>query len=97
MNYKMMSRFEAWILTIEAAFMVPAFLISLFSDGGKATLAFAMSIGILLAVAGLFALASMGAREGFYAREGLICVSVGWILMSLFGCLPFYFSDFHFI
>lgn len=92
MNYKMMSRFEAWILAIEAAFMVPAFLISLFSDGGKATLAFAMSIGILLAVAGLFALASMGAREGFYAREGLICVSVGWILMSLFGCLPFWLS-----
>ena len=92
MNYKMMSRFEAWILAIEAAFMVPAFLISLFSDGGKATLAFAMSIGILLAVAGLFALVSMGAREGFYAREGLICVSVGWILMSLFGCLPFWLS-----
>ena len=92
MNYKMMSRFEAWILAIEAAFMVPAFLISLFSDGGKATLAFAMSIGILLAVAGLFALASMGAREGFYAREGLICVSVGWVLMSLFGCLPFWLS-----
>ena len=92
MNYKMMSRFEAWILAIEAAFMVPAFLISLFSDGGKATLAFAMSIGILLAVAGLFALASIGAREGFYAREGLICVSVGWILMSLFGCLPFWLS-----
>ena len=92
MNYKMMSRFEAWILAIEAVFMLPAFFISLFSGADKATLAFAMSIGILAVVAGLFALASIGAREGFYAREGLICVSAGWILMSLFGCLPFWLS-----
>lgn len=92
MNYKMMSRFEAWILAIEAGFMVPALLISLFSDGGKATLAFAVSIGILLAAAGLFALASIGARKNFYAREGLICVSLGWILLSFFGCLPFWLS-----
>lgn len=92
MNYKMMSRFEAWILAVEAAFMVPAFLISLFSDADKATLAFAVSIGILLAAAGLFALASIGARKNFYAREGLICVSLGWILLSFFGCLPFWLS-----
>ena len=92
MNYKMMSRFEAWILAIEAVFMLPAFFISLFSGADKATLAFAMSIGILAVVAGLFALASIGAREGFYAREGLICVCAGWILMSLFGCLPFWLS-----
>lgn len=92
MNYKMMSRFEAWILAVEAAFMVPAFLISLFSDAGKATLAFAVSIGILAVSAGLFALASIGARKNFYAREGLICVSLGWILLSFFGCLPFWLS-----
>ena len=92
MNYKMMSRFEAWILAVEAAFMVPAFLISLFSDADKATLAFAISIGILAVSAGLFALASIGARKNFYAREGLICVSLGWILLSFFGCLPFWLS-----
>ena len=92
MNYKMMSRFEAWILAIEAVFMLPALLISLFSDGGRVALAFAVSIGVLLATAGILALASRGAHEGFYAREGLICVSVGWILMSLFGCLPFWLS-----
>ncbi len=92
MNYKMISRFEAWILAIEAVFMVPALLISLFSGPQKTTLAFAFSIGIILAAAGLFALASIGARQGFYVREGMVCVSTGWILMSLFGCLPFYIS-----
>lgn len=28
----------------------------------------------------------------FYAREGLISVGVGWIVMSLIGCLPFWIS-----
>ncbi len=92
MNYKMISRFEAWILAIEAGFMLPALLISLFSGPRKTTLAFAAGIVIILAAAGLLALFSRGARQGFYAREGLICVSAGWILMSLFGCLPFWLS-----
>ncbi len=92
MNYKMISRFEAWILAIEAVFMLPALLISLFSGPQKTTVAFAFSMGIMLAAAGLFALVSIGARQGFYVREGMVCVSAGWILMSIFGCLPFYIS-----
>ena len=87
MNYKMMSRFEAWILAVEAAFMVPAFLISLFSDADKATLAFAISIGILAVSAGLFALSSIlillivGLLETSYIVLTLICLGIVALFM----------------
>ena len=32
------------------------------------------------------------AKQVFGAKEGLVSVSVGWIVLSLLGCLPFYFS-----
>ncbi len=28
----------------------------------------------------------------FYGKEGLVCVGLSWLVMSLLGCLPFYFS-----
>lgn len=34
-----------------------------------------------------------GAPSAFYAKEGLVCVGLSWIILSLFGCLPFYFSQ----
>ena len=27
-----------------------------------------------------------------FARDGLVCVGLSWIVMSLFGCLPFWLS-----
>ncbi len=33
-----------------------------------------------------------GAPSAFYAKDGLVCVSISWIVLSLLGCLPFYIS-----
>ncbi|MBQ3000100.1 MAG: TrkH family potassium uptake protein [Clostridia bacterium] len=92
MNYKMMGRFDALILAVEAIFMLPALLISLFLGEQGAVQSFLLSMGIILAVAAILALLSRNAKRDFYAREGLICVGTSWILMSLLGCLPFVFS-----
>ena len=92
MNYKMMGRFNALILAIEAVFMLPAFLISLLGGEMRAAHAFLISMGIILLLAGLLALLCRKAKKDFYAREGLICVGSSWILMSLLGCLPFVIS-----
>lgn len=92
MNFKIMGRVNASILALEAIFMLPALAISLFSGEGRAAGSFGIGIGILLAVAGLLALLSRGAKQDFYAREGLLCVGSAWLLMSLLGCLPFVFS-----
>ena len=92
MNYKMMGRLNALILAVEAAFMIPAFLISVFLKEGSSAYGFLLTMGLLLLVSALLALWSRNATRDFYAREGLICVGSSWILLSIFGCLPFVFS-----
>lgn len=92
MNYKMMGRFHALVLAMEALFMIPALIISLFGGPFKTTVAFSVSILLTALVAALLALLSKGAKRDFYVREGLICVGSSWIVISLFGCLPFWLS-----
>ena len=92
MNYKMLGRFIAQIVSIEALFLVPALLISLGYGEMNAVLAFAYTLGIMLAVAGLLYWLCHGAGKLFGAREGLVCVGLSWIAMSVLGCLPFVFS-----
>ncbi len=92
MNYKMMARVNALILIIEAAFMLPALLISLYDGTLVTAAAFGKSMLLIAAVALLLYLFSRNARHGFYAREGLVCVGFSWITLSLAGCLPFYLS-----
>ena len=92
MNYKMIGRLIAQILLAEAAFMVPALFISLTGQDSMASVGFAVSIVIILAVAGILLFFARGAKRGFYAREGMVCVGLAWIVMSLLGCLPFWIS-----
>ena len=92
MNYRMMGRINALILAAEAVFMIPPLVLALV-DGVYGTFrGFLYGILILLAVSGVLFLLSRGAQKGFYAREGLICVGVCWVIMSLLGCLPFWLS-----
>ena len=92
MNYKMMGRFVAQILTIGAVFMLPALAISLFYGERQAVFAFLATLGIFAAVIGLLRLTCRGAASAFYAREGLVCAGISWIVLSLLSCLPFWFS-----
>jgi len=92
MNYKMIGRFLSAVLAIEAAFMIPAALIAVVTKEGSLALIFAGCIGLIAAVALVLYLVSRGAKARFFAREGLACVGLGWIIISLFGCLPFYLS-----
>jgi len=92
MNYKMMGRFIAQILAIEAAFMIPALLISAFGGEKAAAMGFVYSMMIIVAVAALLWLFCRGAKKGFYAKEGLTCTGISWLVMSLLGCLPFVIS-----
>ncbi len=52
---------------------------------------FILTIAILLAVS-VPSVLSRPKNRKIYAKEGFVCVSLAWILMSLFGGLPFLFS-----
>lgn len=92
MNYKMMGRFVGRILLVEGVFMVPALLISLFEKEFASVRAFMWSMAVILAAAWLLMWLCRGSKNKFYAKEGLACVGISWLGISLLGCLPFYIS-----
>ena len=92
MNYKMMGRFMAQIVVIEAVFMIPALLISVGYGEQTSIMGFLYTLAVMAAV--LIVLFAFCRKAGklFGAKEGLVCVGLSWIVLSLLGCLPFWFS-----
>lgn len=92
MNYRIMAKIHAWILLILAALMVPSLIISIVFHETKSVFAFLLTIIITGSIALILAIISKDARAKFYAKEGLVCVGMAWIVMCLLGALPFFFS-----
>jgi len=92
MNYKMIGQIIAQIMAIEAIFMLPAFLISLFDEDSGASIAFLLAMAIILAIAVAIWILCRKAKGSFHVREGFACVALSWIIVSILGCLPFVFS-----
>ena len=92
MNFKMMGRFIGQIIAIEAVFMLPALLISLIGGETGAVQGFLCTLVIMLLLGGILLLTCRRADRLFGAREGLVCVALSWAILSLLGCLPFWFS-----
>ena len=92
MNFKMMGRFLAQILSIEGIFMIPALCISLYCGDTMAIRGFLCTMGIVAALVMVLFLICRGAPSAFYAKEGLVCVGLSWIVLSAVGCLPFWIS-----
>ena len=92
MNYKMMGRFVAQIVAVEMIFLIPALIISLCYGEGAAVTGFLLTLAVMAAVTGALYGLCRKTDKLFGAKEGFVCVSLGWIVMSLLGCLPFVFS-----
>ena len=92
MNYKMIGRFLAQILSIEGLFLIPALLISLFCGETAAVQAFLWTLLVILVCVVCLHWLCRGAPIAFYAKEGFVCVGISWIVLSLVGSLPFYLS-----
>ncbi len=92
MNYKLMGRFIARIILIEAVFLLPALFISMGYGETHAVYSFLITFGILLALGLPMAALCRNASNRFGVREGMVCVSLSWLTMSLLGSLPFLLS-----
>ena len=90
MNYKAVFSFLGKTLIIEAILLVFPLLVGIIYQENN-FLAFLVPIILLLAVG--FSLSSVKPKEKtLYAKEGFVIVALSWILLSLFGCLPFVIS-----
>ena len=92
MNYKMIGKFIGKILLVEAVFMLPAYAISLYYHEEEAVRALLITMVITLLTGGVMVAMTRGTRKGFHAKEGMVCVGISWIVLALFGALPFFFS-----
>lgn len=90
MNYRMVSYYIGRILLIEALLLIfPA--IGAIIYGEDTLLSFAVTIAALT-ITGSLAVRIKPQKTNIYAKDGYAIVALTWILMSLFGALPFYLS-----
>ncbi len=90
MNKRMTAYVLGMLLLCEAGLLLLPLAVALIY-GDKTTSDFLLTIGILLLVGGALTLLKPKDKT-IYARDGLVIVALGWIALSLFGALPFYFS-----
>ena len=90
MNHQMIIYILGWLLCFDGAFMlIPVITGMAYRE--KATLWF-LPVMAFCAVAGFLMIRKKPASKTLYAREGYIIVALSWIVMSLFGALPFTLS-----
>jgi trk system potassium uptake protein TrkH len=87
MNYKMIRYVMGWVLRVEGILLLFPCLIALGyrEKQGYAYLIMALSC---LVIGFLVSMKQPEKRE-IYTKEGLVSVSLSWIVMSLFGAVPF--------
>lgn len=72
--------------------MIPALLISVYWNEYDSIAGFGGGILLIVVMASLLLLLCKGSTRSYFAKEGLICVGLSWIVISVMGCLPFVFS-----
>ena len=88
----MLGRFIGKILVLELVFMVPALCISIFGGEWQSAVAFLKTMGLIFVLAHGLIFFGRKSKKNFFAKEGLACVGLSWIVRGLLGCLPFYLS-----
>lgn len=90
MNYRVISYILGWVLVIEGLFLaVSAAVGGMY--GERAALSF-LYAALICAALGLPAILKKPRRMAFFMKEGFVTVALCWIVLSIFGALPFVFS-----
>ena len=90
MNYRVISYILGWVLAIEGLFLaVSAAVGGMY--GERAALSF-LYAALICAALGMPAILKKPQRMAFFMKEGFVTVALCWIVLSIFGALPFVFS-----
>lgn len=90
MNYRKVFALTGRMMMAGGIFMILPLLVSIiYRDGQAVYFVYAMLISVGLGVIGY---AAKPHNSDIYAREGIIVVALTWILFSIIGGLPFWFS-----
>ena len=91
-NIKIVLQMMGFLLIFNGGFMLVSALVSWhYNDGALKGILFAGVLSIV--VGGLFQFATKGFKKQIKKREGYLVVTLGWIIMSLSGTLPYIFTE----
>ena len=89
MNYKYILKKLGNILLIEALLLILPLIVTIYYK--ENTIPFIYTI-IILIIFGTFLSFIKAKRNTYYAKEGILITTLAWLLLSIFGSLPFVFS-----
>ena len=92
MNRKLILRLLGAMLSIVALAMIPALILALIFRDGDAPVLAACIGGLLVPGLLIWFLVHPGLGTHLRLREGFLVVALGWLVLSVGGALPFFFS-----
>ncbi|MGN0459629.1 MAG: TrkH family potassium uptake protein [Ruminococcus sp.] len=91
MNYRAVVNILGKIMFLEGALMTLPLIVAIIYGETSTYISFIIPIFILIGIGLIFGL-KRPKNTMLLAREGLVICGLAWILMSIFGCLPFVIS-----
>ncbi len=91
MNFSVIKRTLGWLLLFEAFFFLVPIITALCYREFTQLNAFLLSTLICVAL-GCLCLLGKARNTEMFAKEGMVIVALSWIILSLFGALPFWIS-----
>ena len=92
-NFAIVMRIQGWLLLIEAAFMLLPLIVSWLFDESTALRAFIYSCSITAVAGAAMAFGIKPHSSSMHKREGLMLTAIIWVFFSVFGMLPYLFSE----
>ncbi|MGN0631876.1 MAG: potassium transporter TrkG, partial [Ruminococcus sp.] len=91
MNFAMIFVVLGWVACFNAVFMLLPALVSIIYQE-NAGYSFLVTALISITIGMTLLLLIKPKNKSLYSKEGYVIVSLSWILMSILGALPLYFS-----
>lgn len=90
MNYKLMRYVIGWLIVFESVFMcLPALVAVIYREDAFFSFMLSIGTGMLFGAALVW---KKPQNKQMYAKEGFVIVSISWIILSIFGAMPFLLS-----
>ncbi len=91
MNYRMIKYTLGWLMMFEAGFFLVPMITAVVYGEWQSLVSFAITALVCLGI-GTLCVYKKPEKTGIFAREGFVIVSLSWILLSIFGAIPFMLS-----
>lgn len=88
MNHKMIRYIVLWILKIEGLFMLLPVIVGLIYAEYRETLIY-LAVALICIAVGFFGTRKRPENTSIYKKEGFAAVALCWVVLSLFGAVPF--------